>query len=171
MRAPSWHIYAGIAAAGIALDQWIKWLVETRLAMHDPVELLPFLALYRTYNTGVAFSMFSWVGDRGLVAISIAVIAFVLYLALRSDPRQVLARLGFALIVSGAIGNVIDRAIHGHVIDYIFFHTPVWSFAVFNLADAFISVGAAAVVLQELLSWRQARKEASSDDGSGGRQT
>ncbi len=106
--------------------------------------MLPFLALYRTYNTGIAFSMFAWVGDRGLIVLSLAVIAFVLYLARASDPRQVFARIGFALIIGGALGNLIDRAIYGHVIDYILFHTPVWSFAVFNLADAFISVGAGA---------------------------
>jgi signal peptidase II len=158
MNSRSLTLYAALAAAGVALDQWIKWLVETRLVMHEAVELLPFLALYRTYNTGVAFSMFSWVGDRGLILVSIAVIAFVLYLAAKSDPRHVLACIGFALIVSGALGNLIDRAVYGHVIDYIFFHTPVWSFAVFNFADAFISVGAAMIVLQEVVGWRRARK-------------
>ena len=147
-------LYGGIAVLAVALDQWIKWLVETRLPIHEMVDLLPFLALYRTYNTGVAFSMFDWVGDGALVGVSLAVIAFVLWLAWRSEPGQWLARLGFALIVGGAVGNIIDRMVYGHVIDYILFHTPVWSFAVFNLADAFISVGAAAVVLQEFLVWR-----------------
>jgi signal peptidase II len=159
-----WPVYAGIVAAGVALDQWIKHLVETRLVMHEAVDMVPFLALYRTYNTGVAFSMFSWIGDKGLIVLSLAVIAFVLYLAVRSNPRDFIARVGFALIISGAIGNLIDRSLHGHVIDYILFHTPVWSFAVFNLADAFISVGAAAVVLQELINWRRAPKAASSGD-------
>jgi signal peptidase II len=149
MKHPALPIYGGIALAGIALDQWIKQLVETRLSMHEMVDIVPFLALYRTYNTGIAFSMFAWVGDRGLIALSLAVIAFVLYLAAKSDPHHIVGRVGFALIVSGAIGNIIDRALYGHVIDYILFHTPVWSFAVFNLADAFISVGAVAVVLQE----------------------
>jgi signal peptidase II len=155
MKNRSWLVYGGLAAVGVALDQWIKWLVETSLPMHEKIDVLPFLALYRTYNTGVAFSMFSWVGDRGLMLVSIAVIGFVLWLAARSEPGHWLARIGFALIVSGAVGNIIDRAVFGHVIDYILFHTPVWSFAVFNLADAFISVGAVAVVLQELLIWRE----------------
>ena len=77
--------------------------------------------------------------------LSLAVIAFVLYLAMRSAGDQWLARIGFALIIGGAVGNLIDRAVYGHVIDYILFHTPVWSFAVFNLADAFITVGAVIV--------------------------
>jgi signal peptidase II len=160
----AWPIYAAIAAVGVALDQWIKYLVEARLVMHEAVDLLPFLALYRTYNTGVAFSMFAWIGDKGLIAISVAVIAFVLYLAMKSSPRDVFARLGFALIISGAIGNLIDRAVYGHVIDYILFHTATWSFAVFNLADAFISVGAASVVLQELINWRRSARPAPSND-------
>ncbi len=151
--------YAGIAVVGVALDQWVKWLVETRLSMHQMVEVLPFLALYRTFNTGVAFSMFDWVGDNALIMVSIAVIGFVLWLAARSEPEQWIARLGFALIVGGAVGNIIDRALYGHVVDYILFHTPVWSFAVFNLADAFISVGAVAVVLQEFLVWRNGDAE------------
>lgn len=99
--------------------------------------------------------MFSSLGDTGLIAIAAVVVVFVLYLALKTPPHQVLARIGFALIVGGAVGNVIDRTVYGHVIDYILFHTPVWSFAIFNLADAFISVGAAAVVLDEFLSWRR----------------
>ncbi len=155
-------LYAGLVAAGVALDQWIKHLVETRLVFQQPVEMVPFLALYRTHNTGVAFSMFSWIGDKGLIVLSLTVVAFVLYLAMRSSPRDTIARIGFALIISGAIGNLIDRAVYGHVIDYILFHTPVWSFAVFNLADAFISVGAATVVLQEFINWRRAPKAASS---------
>jgi signal peptidase II len=153
-------LYAAIVALSVALDQWIKYLVETRLVMHEMVEVLPFLALYRTYNTGVAFSMFSSSGDTLLVAVSLVVIAFMLYLASRSAQDQRLARLGFALVIGGAVGNVIDRAIYGHVIDYILFHTPVWSFAVFNLADAFITVGAGLVLLEEFIGWRRQRRGA-----------
>ena len=152
--------YAGLAALAVALDQWIKYLVETRLALHEQVDILPFLALYRTYNTGVAFSMLSSFGDTGLIVVSLAVVAFVLYLASRSTGDQFLARIGFALIVGGAIGNLIDRAVYGHVIDYILFHTPVWSFAVFNLADAFITVGAIMVLAEEFLGWRRQRADA-----------
>ena len=150
--------YAGLAIVAVALDQRIKYLVETRLVLHEQVELLPFLSLYRTYNTGVAFSMLSSFGGTGLIVVSLAVICFVLYLASRSAGDQLLARIGFALIIGGAIGNLIDRAAHGHVIDYVLFHTPVWSFAIFNLADAFITVGAAMVLLEEFLGWRRQRK-------------
>jgi signal peptidase II len=149
--------YGLVAAGAVALDQLVKSAVENGLELQEKVDILPFLALYRTYNTGVAFSMFAWLGDRGLIAVSLAVIAFVLYLAARTAPGQVFARIGFALIIGGAIGNLIDRAVHGHVIDYVLFHTPVWSFAIFNLADAFITVGAAMVVIEEFLAWRRER--------------
>jgi len=151
--------YGIVAALAVALDQWIKVLVEANLVMHDKVDLLPFLALYRTYNTGIAFSMFSNVGDTGLIVLTTVVVAFVTFLAIKTTPAQVISRFGFALIVGGALGNLIDRTVYGHVIDYILFHTPVWSFAIFNLADVFISVGAALVVLDEFIAWRRGRSE------------
>jgi len=149
--------YSLIVAVAVCVDQLLKFLVETRLNLQEQVDILPFIALYRTYNTGVAFSMFSSFGDTGLIIVSLAVIGFVLYLASRSAPHQWVVRFGFALIVGGAIGNLVDRAIHGHVIDYILFHTPVWSFAVFNLADALITVGAVLVVAEEFLGWSKHR--------------
>lgn len=157
MKLKSLSIYAVVFAVAVALDQWIKYLVESRLPMHQAVEMLPFLALYRTYNTGIAFSMFSSVGDMGLIVLSLVVVGFVLFLAFRTEPGQMLSRLGFTLIIGGAVGNLIDRAVYGHVIDYILFHTPVWSFAVFNLADSFITVGAGLVILDEVLGWRRTR--------------
>lgn len=147
--------YIVLAIVAVLLDQWIKHLVETGLSLQEPIGLLPFLALYRTYNTGIAFSMLSSLGDTGLIVVALVVVAFVLYLAARTAPGQVLSRIGFALIVGGALGNLIDRAIYGHVIDYILFHTPAWSFAVFNLADAFITVGAIAVIFDEFIGWRR----------------
>ena len=156
--------YGLVTALAVALDQWIKILVEANLVMHEKVDVLPFLALFRTYNTGIAFSMFSNVGDTGLIALTAIVIALVTYLAIRTTPAQVTSRFGFALIVGGALGNLIDRTFYGHVIDYILFHTPVWSFAIFNLADAFISVGAALVVLDEFLGWRRSRGAAGASE-------
>lgn len=159
MRLKTLSPYFLLVVITVIIDQWIKLLVETELVMHDKVDLLPFLALFRTYNTGVAFSMFSWIGDKGLILLSLAVVAFVLYLAARTRPDQIAARAGFALIVGGAIGNLIDRSFYGHVIDYILFHTPVWSFAVFNLADVFITVGAGLVLFEEFFGSRRQRPE------------
>lgn len=149
--------YAAVVILAVAVDQWIKYLVETELAMHVQVPVLPFLALFRTHNTGIAFSMFSDLGSVGLIVLTLGVVGIVTWIALRTDENQRLARLGFALIVGGALGNLIDRVWHGYVIDYVLFHLPTWSFAIFNLADAFISVGAALVILQEFILWRRSR--------------
>jgi signal peptidase II len=146
-----------IVPVAVVLDQIIKWLVETRLVYEQLVPVLPFLGLYRTWNEGIAFSYFSGLPDVWLVVLTVIIIGFVLYLWSHAPTSHVYARVGFALIIGGAIGNLIDRAVLGHVVDYVLFHTPVWSFAVFNLADAFISVGAALIVLQEVIDWRKGR--------------
>lgn len=148
-------------AAAIGLDQWIKQLVETRMALGAHIDLLPFLALFHTRNEGIAFSMFSGSGSTLLSVVSLAVIALMLWLWSKAEPGDRLAHLGFALIVAGAIGNLIDRLMLGYVTDYIYFHTPVWSFAVFNIADVYISIGAALIILQEFLHWRTGGRDPS----------
>jgi signal peptidase II len=139
-----------LIAVFIGLDQLIKWLVETRLEFQMLVDVLPFLGLYRTWNQGIAFSWLSGMDDWILIAMTIVIIVFVLWLAQQTKAENWIARLGFSMIIGGAIGNLIDRTIYG-------FHTPSWSFAVFNLADALISVGAAAIILSEFLEWRASK--------------
>lgn len=150
--------YAAVMLAAIALDQAVKTLVELYLPLHGRVGLLPFLSLFHSRNTGVAFSMFSGVESAWLSLGILAVVVFIAVLALRTHADQVFARLGFALIIGGALGNLIDRAFRGFVVDYIYFHTPVWSFAIFNLADAFITIGAGLVILEEVRAWWRERK-------------
>ena len=154
MKLPS--LFALVPVA-VILDQWIKWLVEARLNYEELVPVLPFLGLYRTWNPGIAFSMLSGLPDNLLLLLTALIIGFVLYLWSRAGTGQLAARIGFALIIGGAFGNLIDRVWHGHVIDYVLFHTPVWSFAVFNLADMFITFGAVLIVVQELVDWRKNR--------------
>jgi signal peptidase II len=146
-----------IVPVAVVLDQVIKWLVETRFVYEELVPVLPFLGLYRTWNEGIAFSFFSGLPDVWLVVLTVLIIGFVLYLWSCAPVSHIFARIGFALIIGGAIGNLIDRALLGYVVDYVLFHTPVWSFAIFNLADAFISIGAALILLQEVLDWRRGR--------------
>jgi signal peptidase II len=157
MKGRTLAAYALLVLAAVAADQFVKAWAEASLPLHEQVDVIPFLALYRTQNTGIAFSMFSGMGDTGLILLTLAVTTFIGYLAIRTQPADAWARLGFALIIGGALGNLIDRVFHGYVIDYVLFHTPTWSFAIFNLADAFISVGAAFVILQEALNWRRER--------------
>jgi signal peptidase II len=152
---------AAVIAALVGIDQLVKWLVETRLDYQALVDFVPFISLYRTWNEGVAFSMLAGMDDKILVLLTIAIIAFVFWLARQTAAQNWLARAGFALIIGGAIGNLIDRSIYGHVVDYILFHTATWEFAVFNLADAFISVGAATIIFAEFLDWRRSKKQTS----------
>ncbi len=147
-----------LICALVGLDQWSKYLVETNLEYGVPVEVAPFFAFFRVYNDGVSFSMFSGFGVGGLIAMSTFVLAFVLWIWSKTEKNRLFTHLGFALITAGAIGNIIDRATLGIVIDFIQFHTDNWSFAIFNVADAYISVGVAAIILDELLVWLKSRK-------------
>jgi signal peptidase II len=134
----------------VALDQLIKALVELYLPLHEALPVIPFLALYRTWNEGVAFSFLSDMDGWVIVVMRFIIIGVVLWWWRGADRRAFLLNLGFAMIVAGATGNIIDRFVYGHVVDYVLFHTETWSFAVFNLADALISVGAACVGVWEI---------------------
>lgn len=150
-------VIAAVIVLAVLLDQAIKLAVEHYLPLEEAVPVLPMLALYRTYNLGVAFSLLSGMEREFIVGMRIVIVAFVFWLWRRTPAERWLAQLGFTLIVAGAIGNLIDGFVYGHVIDYILFYTSTWSFAVFNLADSFISVGAALVILDELVGARTSR--------------
>jgi len=134
----------------IGLDQFAKYLVITKLTLFQSVPFIPFLSFYRTYNEGIAFSGLSFIGNNYLIAMIIVVIGFVLWLWSQMTKDQIFSHFGFAFIISGALGNLIDRFNHGHVIDFIQVHTSTWSFAIFNLADSFIFVGAALIIIDEI---------------------
>lgn len=148
-----------VIAFAVISDQLVKYLVESGMDYQQQIDLLPFLALFRVHNDGIAFSMLSGLDDLALIGLTVVVSGFVSYLWWSTAPSRWISRFGFALIIGGAIGNLIDRSLHGYVIDYILFHLPSWSFAVFNLADAYISIGAALVVIEEFFSWLRERRE------------
>jgi signal peptidase II len=135
----------------VVIDQVVKIAVDRYLPLQEAVPVIPMLALYRTYNLGVAFSMLSGLDGWFIVGMRLVIVAFVIWLWHRTSKDRWIAHIGFALIIAGALGNLIDRFLYGHVIDYILFHTESWSFAVFNLADSFITVGAGCVILDEFL--------------------
>ena len=139
----------------LILDQAVKMAVEAYLPMHEAVAVLPMLALYRTYNYGVAFSMLSGMDGWFIVGLRLVVVAFVIWVWRQTPKARGIAHAGYALIIAGALGNLIDRFLFGYVIDYILFYTETWSFAVFNLADSFITIGAGLVILDEVLMYRK----------------
>jgi len=131
----------------ISLDQWTKSLVVAHLSPPDfgpQIPLIgPYLTLYYIRNRGAAFNMFDTNGPILIALIAVAVIVIV-YLYLRMlNTGSLLYKLIFGLIIGGATGNLLDRFIHGSVVDFIWFQIPQinFNFAIFNLADAAISVG------------------------------
>ncbi|MBW9063426.1 signal peptidase II [Rhizobium herbae] len=145
-----------LVVIAVLIDQAIKAAVEMWLPFQQAVPVMPMLALYRTYNYGVAFSMLSGMEGWFIVTMRLLVVAFVLWLWRRTSKDRFFAHLGYAMIIAGALGNLVDRLIFGYVIDYVLFHTATWSFAVFNLADSFITIGAGAIILDEILKKQDA---------------
>ncbi|MGI9356480.1 MAG: signal peptidase II [Rhizobiaceae bacterium] len=143
----------------VIVDQLSKWLADTRLAFHVEEPVIPFFSLFLTYNKGVAFSFLSWVGNSGLIILTILILAGIYWLWRKVPLDKQLAHLGFAFVFAGAIGNLIDRMTRGQVVDFFLFHTENWAFAVFNAADAFITIGAIAIVIDELFSRRDTPPE------------
>lgn len=138
-----------------ALDQLSKYWVEKSLPFQETIAFIPFLSWFRTYNEGIAFSFFSSFSQWVLIALTVTIIIFVLWLWKQSSRENFFTRLGYALVIGGAIGNLIDRAALGYVIDFVQFHTSSWSFAIFNVADSFITVGAAIIIFDEMFGGRQ----------------
>jgi signal peptidase II len=139
----------------ILLDQATKAVVESRFELFDAKPILPFLEFTLLYNTGAAFSFLA--GASGwqrwfFIGLGVTVSMVILYWLKRLEPgTQRLMAAGFALILGGALGNVIDRIWHGHVIDFIHFHWRQWQFPAFNVADSAITIGAVFLILDALL--------------------
>jgi signal peptidase II len=132
----------------LLLDQLIKYLVEQHLPFQQAVA--PFFALYRTWNEGVAFSFLSGMSGWAIIAMRLAIVAFILWWWRSGEHPSAWSHLGFCMVIAGAAGNIVDRFIYGHVVDYVLFHTETWSFAVFNLADSLITVGAVVIGFCEI---------------------
>jgi len=144
-----WSIILVLLLTGI--DQLSKILVENFLPLQQSQPFIPFVSFYRTYNTGIAFSWLEFINNRVLAILIIAVIAFLFWLWSKLGPERTYAHLGYGFVMAGAIGNLIDRVARGHVVDFIQFHTQNWSFAIFNLADSFITIGALFIILDEFI--------------------
>ncbi|KAB2867997.1 MAG: signal peptidase II [Bauldia sp.] len=130
-----------VIAVTVAVDQASKALAESSLPIGERIDVLPILAFYRVHNPGIAFSFLSGFGGLGLILLPLAITAVVLGLWLRSTEGGSPVTVSFALIIGGAIGNLIDRFRYGHVIDFLLLHLGDWTLFVFNLADAALTFG------------------------------
>jgi signal peptidase II len=134
----------------VVLDQSSKYLADSLLMWGQPAEIFPWFNFFLAYNTGAAFSFLSdahgwqrwfFIGI-GLVAVAIIVV----WLRRLSSGERVTA-VALALILGGAIGNIIDRVLWGHVIDFIDWHYQDWHWPAFNIADSAISIGVALLII------------------------
>jgi signal peptidase II len=141
----------------IGLDQYSKFLVEKNLPFQQSELFLPFISLYRTYNVGIAFSWLNFIDNNILMVLILAIIIFVLWLWRQASTPGFFSHLGYSFILAGAFGNLIDRVFLGHVVDFIQFHTQNWSFAIFNLADSFITIGAMFIIIDEFIKAKNAK--------------
>lgn len=147
-----------LAAAVIIADQVTKFLAEAWLAAYQPVPLAALLDLTLSYNRGAAFSFLSdqagW--QRWLfVVVAICVCLFLLRWLTQLHRGERWLALTLGLILGGALGNVIDRLLYGHVIDFIDIHYGHWHWPAFNIADSAITVGVIGLLLQLLLERRR----------------
>lgn len=161
--ASNW-LWLGVTA--MVLDQWTKALIVERFDEFGGVVLLPVLDIMRLHNEGAAFSFLSNAGGWQrwvFVGLGVAVSAGILvYLRRLPAKGQGLLAAGLSLILGGALGNVIDRVLLGHVVDFIRVHWNEHYFPAFNVADSAISVGAALIILDTLLDLdrQRAKKKA-----------
>jgi len=145
-----------LAVLVIVLDQYSKWLVLQHFELYESLRLSSWFNLTLAYNTGAAFSFLNDAGgwQRWLFVVLAVVITGVLLVWLQRARHLRLQALALALVIGGAIGNVIDRIRLGHVIDFIDWHYRDWHWPVFNLADSAISVGVVLLIADSLLSSR-----------------
>jgi signal peptidase II len=144
-----------IAALVVVADQVTKALVRAKLAEYDSVNVVPgFLDITRTHNTGAAFGLLNGVDfpHKAILMVIVAIVALVAVgaYALALPNQQRLARLGLALILGGACGNLIDRALTGHVVDFVDVYWHSYHFWAFNVADSAITVGVSLMLLDVL---------------------
>jgi signal peptidase II len=163
---PGLALWLGLAALVIVLDQLTKTLVIGSFVLGDSLRVTDFFNLVRVHNTGAAFSFLA--GASGwqrwfFVGLGLAASAFIIWM-IRSHPTQKLFCFAVTMIMGGALGNVIDRLLHGHVVDFLQFRFGVLEplfpggyFPSFNVADSAITLGAICVILDEILRVRRSR--------------
>jgi signal peptidase II len=154
-----------LVAALVVADQTSKALVLQHVPLHETVTVIPgLLNLTHVQNTGAAFGVLNAVDFpyKPVIVTVLALVALVAIAAyaLRFGSTTTLGRLGLACVLGGAVGNLIDRASRGYVVDFVDFYWGSLHFWAFNVADAAITVGAAALILDMLLSARHVSETA-----------
>ena len=149
---PSHRLLGGIVAIILVLDQATKAAVRELLPLHSSVTIIPgFLDLTHVRNTGAAFGFLNAADipfkPAVMTAIALAALIAIAIYTSRTTAHEPLSKLGLALILGGAIGNLVDRVAVGYVIDFVDVYWRGWHFWAFNVADSAITVGASLLIL------------------------
>ena len=147
--------WLGLSALVVVLDQAGKQVAGAMLTPHLPVAVAPFINLTLVHNSGAAFSLLSDAGgwQRWFLLSVTAVICLFLYHWLKHlDPDESIPSAAIALIIGGAAGNAFDRLVYGHVVDFVDVYYGEYHWPVFNFADAAITMGALALILDAVRS-------------------
>jgi signal peptidase II len=146
-----------IATLVVALDRYTKWLISHRLTMHDSITVIPgFFRIIHTENPGAAFGLFADSPSQWKVALlivfSLIALAVVSTLLWKNSHRLTSTGIGLSLILGGAIGNLWDRIVSRHVVDFLLFYIKRYQWPAFNVADSAIVVGACLLVFEILFT-------------------
>lgn len=146
-----------LTLAIVGLDQWTKRMIVDRFEPFDEIELLPILDIVRWHNEGAAWSILDNAGgwQRWFfmvlgVSVSVGILIWLRQLPAKGQGR---VAAGLSLVMAGALGNVIDRAHLGYVVDFIKVHYGTWVFPAFNVADSAITIGAALIILDAIIDF------------------
>jgi signal peptidase II len=150
--------WLGVAALVILIDQVTKTLITGSFQLGGSHTVTSFFNIVRWHNPGAAFSFLAGAAgwQRWFVGLGTAAALFIVWMLSRHGGQRLFA-LALALILGGALGNVIDRVLHGYVIDFIQVHYGRAYFPSFNIADSAITLGAILLILDELLRVRRSR--------------
>ncbi|MGA8516509.1 MAG: signal peptidase II [Burkholderiaceae bacterium] len=151
--------WLGLALIIFLFDQFTKTLILGHYQLGDSTRVLSFFNVVRVHNSGAAFSFLASAGGWQrwfFTGIGVVATVFIVWM-LRSHAGQKLFAFALACILGGAVGNVVDRVLHGYVVDFLDFHYAGMHFPAFNVADSGITIGAACLILDEILRVRRAR--------------
>jgi signal peptidase II len=151
--------WLGWAMLLLVADQFTKVLIMGYYQLGDSTTVTPFFNVVRVHNSGAAFSFLASAGGWQrwfFTAIGIGAALLMVWL-LKKHAGQKLFAFAIASILGGAVGNLIDRVLYGYVVDFLDFHWRGWHFPAFNVADSAITIGAACLILDELLRVRRGR--------------
>jgi len=149
---PAMRKWLGVALAVIVADHLTKFWVSSALDYQAFIPVLPFFSLVLVHNTGAAFSFLADAGGwQRWFFVAVGVIATVVIVRLlKRHAHETRLAFALALVLGGALGNVIDRVVLGHVVDFLYFHYKSFAWPAFNVADSAITVGAALLIWDSL---------------------